>query len=197
MLNYASKIFQDSGSDLDSNMSAFILISVQIMATLIATSLIDKLGRRKLYFASTTGTAVGSALMGTFTYLSAQGYDLQNWNWAPVASLSFSLFSSSFGIFPLTFVVLAEVLPPKVTFPDRIKTYHLFNRIHFSQIRPTVTSLCTALISVFLFVIVSVFPLVISAIELYGVFWIFMTVCLLGVVFTVFVLPETTGKNIN
>lgn len=116
MLNYASTIFKDSGSDLDSNVSSIILISVQIIGTFLASLLVDKLGRRKLMFASTFGTAIASAIMGTFNFMSESGYELQAFNWVPVASLSLSLFSASFGIFPLAFVVLAEVLPAKVIY---------------------------------------------------------------------------------
>lgn len=116
MLNYASKIFKDSGSNLDSSVSSIILISVQIVATFIASLLVDKFGRRKLMFASTLGTAISLGIMGTFNFLSASGYDLQVFNWVPVASLSLSMFTASFGIYPLVFVVIAEVLPAKVMF---------------------------------------------------------------------------------
>lgn len=195
MLNYAGKIFKDSGSDLDTNISSIILISIQIMATFIATGLVDKLGRRKLMLTSTVGAALGSALMGTFTFLSSLGYDLQNWNWVPVASLSFSLFMSSFGIFPLVFVILAEVLPAKVIITNILSDLLLILLV--LQIRAVGLSWCAALISVFLFIYVSVFPALVVTIGLHGVFFIFMCVCLLGVVFTIFLLPETMGKDIN
>lgn len=52
--------------------------------------------------------------MGTYSYLSQQGYDLSHFNWVPVISLSFVIFISSTGIIPIPYIIIAEVLPQKV-----------------------------------------------------------------------------------
>lgn len=114
LLNYASILFRDSGSNLDPALSAIIMISIQLIATATSTSLVDKVGRRILYILSSSGTAVGLAAMGTYVYLSFMGNDLTNYNWVPVTSLSFAVLSCNIGLIPLVFVVLLEVLPPKV-----------------------------------------------------------------------------------
>lgn len=201
MLNYASMIFKDSGSELDPNMSAIILITVQIFATFTASLLVDKLGRRLLMLTSTTGTAVACAIMGVYTYFAHLGYDLHsNFNWVPIFSLSLSLVMSAFGIFPLPFVVMGEVLPAKVHFTINIIYMHFnSNACSFfnQQIRAVGSSYCTALISVFLFIIILAFPMLTNVIGLYGMYWFFTGVCVLGMLFTIFILHETTGKNIN
>lgn len=114
MLNYAATIFKDSGSELDPNTSSIILIAVQLLGTNIASFLVDRIGRRALMIASTTGTGTGMCAMATFNFLHSRGVDLTEFNWVPVASLSVAVFMASMGLLPLVFVVVAEVLPPKV-----------------------------------------------------------------------------------
>lgn len=46
MLNYAGQIFQDSGSDLDKNLSAIIIGIVQLLGTFTPTLLVDRAGRK-------------------------------------------------------------------------------------------------------------------------------------------------------
>lgn len=116
MLNYASNIFKESGSDMDPNTSAIIMILVQMLGTWATTFLIDRVGRRVLLMASTIGSGTGLALMGTFIFLSHQDLDLSDLSWIPVASLSLTVFMAAIGLLPLSFVVLGEVLPSKVCF---------------------------------------------------------------------------------
>ena len=58
--------------------------------------------------------AIGLFAMGTHGYLKSQHVDVSAINWIPVASLSFVIFIASVGLLPLTFVILSEILPPKV-----------------------------------------------------------------------------------
>lgn len=116
LLNYASNIFRQSGSDMDPNTSAIIMVTVQMFGTWVATFLIDRVGRRLLLISSTIGAGTGLALMGTFIFLSSRNFDLSDLSWVPVACLSFSVFSAAIGLLPLAFVVLGEVLPSKVCF---------------------------------------------------------------------------------
>lgn len=113
-MNYAASIFKDSGSNLDPSISAIIMIFIQLLAMVISTSLIDNAGRRILLIVSSTGTTVGLAAMGTYTYLSFYRFNLKGLDWVPVTSISFAVFMAYIGLVPLVFVVLMEVLPVKV-----------------------------------------------------------------------------------
>lgn len=114
LLNYAGNIFKESGSEIDPNISAIIMISVQLAGTCVASFMVDQFGRRALLISSTTGAAIGLALMGVFNFLITRGFDLASFNWVPVASLSFAVFMTSIGLMPIVFVIVAEVLPQKV-----------------------------------------------------------------------------------
>ncbi len=114
IMSYAGIIFKDSGSKLDPNLSSIIMISIKLIATIISTSLIDNIGRRILLIFSSIGTTIGLSLMGAYTYLSYNRYDLDGFDWVPVTCISFSVFMAHIGLVPLVFVVLMEVLPVKV-----------------------------------------------------------------------------------
>lgn len=111
---YASKIFQDSGSDLDPNISTIIMGTIQLIGSLLAIIFVDHIGRRILLVLSSTGCTIGLFTMGLYGFIGNMGYDIGPLGWISVASLSLILFSVSSGLVPLSFVVIVEVLPPKV-----------------------------------------------------------------------------------
>lgn len=177
MLSYAANIFRDAGASIDPNLAAIVLITVQLVGLNIASLLVDRLGRRRMMIVSSVGTGTGMFLMGTHSFLTHMGVDVEGTGWVPVVSLSLAVFMSSLGLMPLVFVVLAEVLPMKI--------------------RELGSTLCLALISVFLFFVTKFYPILSEAVGMYSCFWFFSAYCFLGTVFSVFWLPETTGKSIN
>lgn len=114
LINYAGSIFKASGSDIDPNMSAIIMMTIQLVGTYVATFVVDRFGRRILMIISTLGTAIGLGAMGTYTFLATENVELSSFAWVPIVSISCSMFFVSLGIMPLGFVILAEVLPSKV-----------------------------------------------------------------------------------
>lgn len=114
MINYTADIFKQSGSMIDEHMSAIIVAAIQIVGVYGSTNLVDRVGRKTLLIISTTGAFIGLASLGTYSYFKEIGYDLAEFNWIPLASFSAFIFISCFGILPLPFIVLAEILPAEV-----------------------------------------------------------------------------------
>lgn len=115
MLNYTASIFQVSGSDLDPHISAIIIAAIQIVGVYGSTNLVDRVGRKTLLTISTCGAFVALASLGTFSFLTNElEMDLRTLNWVPLVSFSAFVFISCFGIVPLPFIVLTEILPTKV-----------------------------------------------------------------------------------
>lgn len=125
LIFYAGSIFKDSGSKLDPNISSIIMMSVQLAGTYTATFCVDRCGRRIVMMVSTFGTFAGLSMLAIFIYLSSRGFDLLAFNLVPVISCSIAVFSLSLGIVPLTFVILAEVLPNKVFYFEFIPNFDL------------------------------------------------------------------------
>uniref|UniRef100_A0A8D8L2Z9 Facilitated trehalose transporter Tret1 n=2 Tax=Culex pipiens TaxID=7175 RepID=A0A8D8L2Z9_CULPI len=115
IITYTASIFERSGSDLSPHVSSIIVALVQLLGTLVSFSLVDNLGRKILLLISTIGTTLGLFSMGLFSYLQYAKVNLDHLQSLPILSLSFTIFLSSIGILPLPYVILAEVLPQKVS----------------------------------------------------------------------------------
>lgn len=114
MINYTANIFKASGSTLDPNISSIIIAVIQVLGVYGSTLLVDRIGRKTLLIFSTSGAFVGLTSLGIYSYLNDSGYDLTTYNWIPLISFSTFVFISCFGILPLPFIVLTEILPTEV-----------------------------------------------------------------------------------
>lgn len=114
-LNYSVLIFEKIGaSEIDANFSSIMLAIAQIFGGLFASQLADTLGRKLLMFISFSGSAVALFILTLYLYLNQNGYDLTNYSWLPVSSLSFIMFIASAGVLSLFSVCFVESLPTKV-----------------------------------------------------------------------------------
>lgn len=116
LANYAVTIFNETGSTVDPSLSAIIMGSTQLVGTIFASSLIDRLGRKFLLLISMAGAALTLLATGGYCYMNTQGYDVGSLNLLPVITLSAFIFVTAIGMNPVPYVVTAEVLPPKVAF---------------------------------------------------------------------------------
>lgn len=198
MINYTGTIFQQSGSELDSNTCSIIVAAIQVAGVYTSSMLVDRVGRKALLLISTSGAAIALAMLGTFSYLHRLGADVQAFDFVPLLSFSFYVFITCIGIMPLPFVILAEILPPKVSYLD-IFYFFIFNWEIFSctQIREIGSTICMVSISVFAFISLQTFPMLIDNYGLHVAMGVCCAVCLLGILFVVFILKETKGKNLN
>lgn len=114
MLNYTAFIFEQAGSSLSPNMSAIIVAVLQVIGSYTATLLVDRAGRKILYLVSTVGSAIGLSILGIYINLSVKGYDCSDFQWVPILSFSLTIFFAQLAILSLPFMVIAEILPPKI-----------------------------------------------------------------------------------
>ena len=70
---------------------------------------------------SCIGTGLSYVVLGTFIYLNNFDLDLAHFRWVPVLSFAAILFIASIGVLPIPYVILGEILPPKVNYPNEIK----------------------------------------------------------------------------
>lgn len=114
MNNFTVTIFEKSGSTMDPHISSIIVAAIQVFGVYGSTLLVDRIGRKTLLTFSTSGAFVGLISLGMCSYLSENGYDLSAFNWIPLISFSTFIFISCFGILPLPFIIMAEILPAEV-----------------------------------------------------------------------------------
>lgn len=128
-----------------------------------------------LLIVSATATALGHITFGMYAMLKIWNYDVEEYSWIPLACFSFIVFVGSFGINALPFIIVAEVMPLN------IKEFGL----SFGMV--TIVS--------FQFITIKFFPILKESIAFHGSLFLFAFVCVLGVVFVIFFMPETKGKN--
>lgn len=199
LVNFAVTIFRDSGSDIDPNVSAIVMAVLQIFGAYMTSAVIDKVGRKVLLIISAMGTAFGLSMMATYMHFQQLGYDVSQFRLVPLISLSMVLVVSSLGLVSVPYVIIAEVLPRKVSQNDKLhigistnfKTFICF------QIRNIGATMCTTTVSIYAFIMLNSFEYLKRTIHLYGCVLMFLGVALFGIVFIILMVPETKGKNLD
>lgn len=179
ILFFANDIFEAAGTSISSDNCSIILGAVQVVILIIATLLIDRLGRKVLLLFSTAVACISLVILGLCFYLKDhQGSAFtDSYGWLPLAALSLYFVGYSMGLGPLPWVLLGEMLPLKV--------------------RGFATGICTAFCFGCGFLVVKEYFNMSALMGTAGTYWMFsgfLAVCF--VIFLVFV-PETMGKTLE
>lgn len=177
MINYTASIFAESGSNLSPNSSAIIVGVIQLIGSYVSTFLVDKAGRKILITISAIGTGLGLITLGLYTYVKTLGFDVSPYGWVPIASFSFVIFIASWGVLTLPFLVLSEIMPPRI--------------------RSLGTSLCMSILWVFAFLMLKYLPIMTKILQMHGCMFIFATCSFAGAIFVMLFVPETKGKSLE
>ncbi|KAH8377879.1 hypothetical protein KR093_007661, partial [Drosophila rubida] len=180
LLNYTAMIFAESGSSLPPTIAAIVVGVIQVVGSYVATLLVERAGRKMLLLISAVGICLSQLTMGAHSYLKMLGYDTSDYDWVPVAAFSFMLFIASWGLLTLPFLVIAEIMPPKI----RSTAIMLLMSILW------LLSMCTIKAS-------QLIPLLTVAWGMHGVVFLFASLSLCGALFIAMFVPETKGKNID
>lgn len=174
---YAEKIFMMAGSTIDKNLSSIIIGIVNFISTFIATALIDRLGRKILLYISSVSMITTLVTLGSYCYVKDIGVDVDNYGWLPLACLVIYVLGFSVGFGPIPWLMLGEILP--------------------SQIRAPAASLATSLNWTCAFIVTKSFTSISYALNMYGAMWLFTVICVFGLFFVIFFVPETQGKTLD
>lgn len=112
LISYTNKIIHDAGSTLSPDTAAVIVGVAQLSANVCAMLLVDRSGRKILVTISSVGAAIGLVSMGLYDIFRDH---LVEHRYIPVVAFSWIIFMASVGMLPLTFVLLSEILPKKVS----------------------------------------------------------------------------------
>ena len=108
VLYYAPEIFKSMGSETDSALLQTIIVgTVNLLFTVVAIMIVDKLGRKPLMMIGALGMALSMLALGATFFLESMG----------IAALIFMLiYVASFAISwgPVTWVLLSEIFPNKI-----------------------------------------------------------------------------------
>lgn len=175
VLFYTTSIFIESGIELEPAIATIIVGLVQVVGTVFATFLVDRLGRKILLGFSTTLMFLSLSGIGMFFTIKDSGESVENLGWLPVISLSTFVIGFSTGMGPVSYVLLGE----------------LFS----SSAKTAIAPIGQVLNSILTFIVGLIFPLLTQSIGIGPTFFIFAAFAALAVLFTIFIIPETKGKS--
>ncbi|XP_057328213.1 facilitated trehalose transporter Tret1-like isoform X2 [Microplitis mediator] len=174
---YSNKIFSESGSSIDTNISSIIIGIVNFSATFMATSVIDRLGRKILLYISSVVMIITLMTLGTFLYMKDNNYDVANFGWLPLACIVIYVVAFSLGFGPIPWLMMGEILPAKI--------------------RGGAASVATSFNWFCAFLVTKTFQNIISLMKITGAFWMYGTICIVGLLFVILFVPETRGRSLE
>jgi SP family sugar porter-like MFS transporter len=168
---YAQEIFSAAGYGVSAILFNIVITgAVNLIFTLVAIRLVDRLGRKPLMMAGSAGLAVTFGLVGASYAVHSRGLHL-----LILVVLSMALYALSLA--PVTWVLLSEIFP---------------NRIRGAAMSVSTFSLWSAC-----FILTYTFPHLNKGLGPAGTFWIYAGVSVLGFSFITTRLTETKGKTLE
>jgi len=161
--------------------SSLAFAFIQVIASLFTAKFVDRVGRRKILIGSSFSSAFCLAIFAAYMYLKTQtNLDLSSVSWItliPLISLLVEVFVSSIGIIPVPSFYAPEILDQKI--------------------RGIVMSCCSFWCWIIGFLMIKFYPSVETSIGLHSCMLFYALTCCLCGFYTLFVLPETKGRNIE
>lgn len=114
ILNTCFLAFQKSSSSISSNLAAALVSIIQIIATALALSTVDRTGRKVLLIVSAIIMTICTSLLGVYFYL--QKHDKDTFKGipqsVPILLVSIYIAAFSFGLGPVPWILLGELFTP-------------------------------------------------------------------------------------
>jgi SP family sugar porter-like MFS transporter len=168
---YAQEIFTAAGYGVSGVLFNIVITgTVNLIFTLIAIRLVDRLGRKPLMMAGSAGLAVVFGLIGASYAVHSRGVHL-----LALVVVAMALYALSLA--PVTWVLLSEIFP---------------NRIRGAAMSVSTVSLWSAC-----FVLTYTFPLLNKSLGPAGTFWIYAGISVFGFIFIRSRVRETRGKTLE
>ena len=171
IFNYAEDIYRSAGYGISGILFNIVITgTINLVFTLLALGLVDRVGRRALMLFGAAGIGITHVLLG-FTYRAGiQGLPILLLTLCTIGFYALSLA-------PVTWVLISELFP---------------NRIRGLGVSIAVSALWIAS-----FVLTFTFPILQRALGSAGTFWTYAAICIAGFVFVAAAVPETRGKTLE
>ena len=171
IFNYAEEIFRSAGYGIGDIMFNIVITgTINLVFTLMAIGLVDRVGRRTLMLVGCAAIGVSHVLLGGAYAAGLKGL--------PVLVLTLcSLGAYALSLAPVTWVLIAEIFP---------------NRVRGAAVSVAVSALWIAC-----FILTFAFPLLQRTAGIAATFWIYAAICFAGFFFVRAKVPETKGRSLE
>ncbi len=175
VLYYGPTIFKNSGlSDGDSLFYQVLVGLVNMLTTVLALFIIDRVGRKKLVYYGVSGMVLSLVCIGFFFWRG------EAWHWPTTVLLVlflFYVFCCAVSVSAVVFVLLSELYP--------------------NAVRGAAMSIAGFSLWVGTYLIGQLTPWMLTALTPAGTFWLFAGMCLPYLYIIWKMVPETTGKSLE
>ncbi|XP_068594456.1 solute carrier family 2, facilitated glucose transporter member 8 [Brachionichthys hirsutus] len=188
---YAESIFEQAHFK-ESNLASVIVGLIQVIFTIVAALIMDKAGRKILLVISGVAMAMSTTAFGVYFHLlskphhSTVALDIQSavaegphpdLSWLALASMAVFITGFALGWGPIPWLLMSEIFPVKV--------------------RGFASAACVLTNWGLAFVVTKTFQDMMILLTSAGTFWLFASMCIVNVIFTIVFIPETKGKTLE
>lgn len=175
---YCKTIFHEARDFMSPTLGTVLYFLVQLIMSLISSIIVDKSGRRPLLIISIIGTTITLLINAIFLYIkNCTDIDTKEFQFVSIVALLGFVVIFSLGLQTIPLCIMGEI------FSTNVKAFALCTMdIYFSIIATIVSKFFH------------------WANESYGMhvpFFVFTACCVLGLVFVIFIVPETKGKTLE
>jgi len=175
VIYFAPTIFQFAGVSTSSAIGETVFVGVtNVVFTIVAVLLLDRLGRRVFLLVGTAGLTVALVALGLFFQISALESGA---GWLALASLILYIASFAVGLGPVFWLMIAEIFPLKL--------------------RGAAMSVCTVANWGFNFLVSFTFLQLVHTAGKGGAFFLYAGLGVLAIVFFAWKVPETRGRSLE
>jgi SP family arabinose:H+ symporter-like MFS transporter len=172
ILYYAPRIFERAGFERISAIGQSTIVGlVNMLFTIVAILLVDKVGRKPLLLIAAAGMGVSQLLLGA-------AFRVENFSGTGILLLILlyiAFFAMAMG--PIVWVVMSEIFP--------------------TRMRGSAMAIATVALWVADFAVTLSFPVIADRLDQTTAFWFYALMCALDLIFMIFFLPETKGKTLE
>lgn len=174
---YTASIFEAANTGLEAELATIIVGVMQVLATFVASMIVDKVGRRVLLLISVSVMAFCKCLLGVFfTMKNGDEESVRDLGWLPIVALCLYIVVFSLGFGPIPWLMVGELFAP--------------------DIKGVAGSAAGSFSWIFAFAVTKSFASVQAAIGAGPTFFLLAAFSVVGTIFVWFVVPETKGKSL-
>ena len=175
VIYFAPTIFKFAGVSTSAAIGETVFVGVtNVVFTIVAVLLLDRIGRRVLLLVGTLGLTLALVALGLFFQIAAVKSHV---GWLALASLIFYIASFAVGLGPVFWLMIAEIFPLKI--------------------RGAAMSVCTVANWGFNFLVSFTFLQLISTVGKGGTFFLYAGLGVLAIAFFAWKVPETRGRSLE
>lgn len=175
VIYYAPTILKFTGLSTNSAITEALSVGItNVIFTIVAILLMDRVGRRKLLLIGTAGCIISLGALGLFY---ADGSLQHSASWMALICLIVYIASFAIGLGPVFWLMISEIFPLKV----RSQSMSISTIGNWSAN----------------FLVSSFFLTLVSAISREGTFWLYSGFGVLALTFFAFRVPETKGRSLE